>query len=149
MTKDELVAQTKEIFGLWNAHDAPGLARFYANGATARDAAYRDNPAIGQDAIVERARMILGGFSDAKLEIISITVDGNRVCSEWRFSGTHDGVFLGVPASGLSDYNLGATVAEVDQDGKIVSETVYWDAARFFNNVGLLTSPAAAAGAAS
>ena len=36
MTKDELVAQAQEIFGLWNAHDASGLARFYANGATAR-----------------------------------------------------------------------------------------------------------------
>ena len=145
MTKDELVAQAREIFGLWNEHDAPGLARFYANGATVRDAAYLDNPAIGQDAIVERARMILGGFSDAKLEIISISVDGNRVCSEWRFSGTHDGVFLGVPASGRSDYNLGATVTEVDQDGKIVSETVYYDNARFFDNVGLLASPATGA----
>ena len=141
MTKDELVAQAREIFGLWNAHDASGLARFYADGATLRDAAFRDNPAIGPDAIVERARMILGAFSDAKLEIISISVDGNRVCSEWRFSGTHDGVFLGVPASGLSDYNLGATVGEVDQDGKIVSETYYWDGARFFANVGLLASP--------
>ena len=141
MTKDELVAQTREIFGLWNAHDAPGLARFYADGATLRDAAFRDNPAIGPDGAVERMRMILGGFSDAKLEIISISVDGNHVCSEWRFSGTHDGVFLGVPASGLSDYNLGATVGEVDQDGKIVSETYYWDGARFFANVGLLASP--------
>jgi steroid delta-isomerase-like uncharacterized protein len=145
MTKDELVAQTREIFGLWNAHDAPGLARFYADGATVRDAAFPDNPAIGQDAIVERARMVLGGFSDAKLEIISISVDGNRVCSEWRFTGTHDGVFLGVPASGHSDDNLGATVTEVDQDGKILSETIYYDVARFFANVGLLASPATAA----
>ena len=141
MTKDELVAQTREIFGLWNAHDAPGLARFYADGATLRDAAFRDNPAIGPDGAVERMRMILGGFSDTKLEIISIRVDGSHVCSEWRFSGTHDGVFLGVPASGLSDYNLGTSVAEVDQDGKIVSETHYWDSARFFANVGLLASP--------
>ena len=141
MTKDELVAQAREIFGLWNAHDASGLARFYTDGATARDAAFRDNPAIGPDGAVERMRMILGGFSDTKLEIISISVDGNHVCSEWRFSGTHDGVFLGVPASGLSDYNLGATVGEVDQDGKIVSETYYWDGARFFANVGLLASP--------
>ena len=38
MTKDELVAQTREVFDLWNAHDAPGLARFYASGATVRDA---------------------------------------------------------------------------------------------------------------
>ena len=89
--------------------------------------------------------MILGAFSDAKLEIISMSVDGNRVCSEWRFSGTRDGVFLGVPASGRSDYNLGATVTEVDQDGKIVSETIYYDNARFVDNVGLLASPATGA----
>jgi steroid delta-isomerase-like uncharacterized protein len=143
MTKDELVAQTREIFDLWNAHDAPGLARFFANGATYRDAAYPDNAATGQDAIVERARMILGGFSDAKLEVVSISVDGNRVCSEWRFSGTHDGVFLGVPASGLSVDNLGATVAEVDEDGKVVSETAYYDNARFFAETGALRASAA------
>jgi steroid delta-isomerase-like uncharacterized protein len=141
MTKDELVAQVREIEALWNAHDASGLARFYADGATVRDAAFRDYPAVGQDAIVERVRMILGGFSDAKLEITSISVDGNRVCSEWRFSGTHDGMYLGVPSSGVSDYNLGAAVAEVDEDGKIVSETLYYDNARFFANVGLLASP--------
>jgi steroid delta-isomerase-like uncharacterized protein len=89
--------------------------------------------------------MVLGGFSDAKLEVISISVDGNRVCSEWRFTGTHDGVFLGVPASGHTDDNLGATVTEVDQDGKILSETIYYDIARFFAYVGLLASPATAA----
>jgi hypothetical protein len=65
MTKDELVAQTREIFDLWNAHDAPGLARFYVSGTTVRDSAYPDNAATGQDAAVERARMILDGFSDA------------------------------------------------------------------------------------
>jgi steroid delta-isomerase-like uncharacterized protein len=148
MTKDELVAQTREIFDLWNAHDAPGLARFYVSGATVRDSAYPDNAATGQDAIVEHARVILDGFSDAKLELISITIDGNRVCTEWRFSGTHDGVFLSVAATGRSVDNLGATVTEVDQDGKVVSETAYWDAARFFSQTGALPAPPAT-GAAS
>jgi hypothetical protein len=54
-------------------------------------------------------------------------------------------VFLGVPASGHADDNLGATVTEVDQDGKILSETIYYDIARFFAYVGLLASPATAA----
>lgn len=147
MTRDDLVAQTREIVDVWNAHDAPALARFYANGATVRDAADPDNPAVGQDAIVERARTILAGFSDAKLELNSLSIDGNRVCSEWRFSGTHDGVFLDAPASGQSLDNLGATVTQVDEDGKIVSENVYSDLSRFFRQIGALpASPATGAG---
>jgi steroid delta-isomerase-like uncharacterized protein len=143
MTKEELVAQTREIFAAWNAHDAPGIARFYASGATCRDAPYPDNAATGQDAIAERARRILGGFSDAKLELGSMCIDGNHICTEWRFSGTHDGMFLGVPASGLSYDNLGASVSEVDEDGKIVSETAYYDHARFYRLTGALPATAA------
>jgi predicted ester cyclase len=70
------------------------------------------------------------------------------VCTEWRFSGTHDGVFLGVAASGRRVDSLGATVTEVDDDGKSVSETQYWDAARFLSQVGAMPA-APAAGASS
>ena len=44
--------------------------------------------------------MILSAFSDAKLEMRSISVEGDRVTHEWTFTGTHDGEFLGVPATG-------------------------------------------------
>ena len=101
-----------------------------------------DNAAKGRDAIVARAEMILGGFSDAKLEIVSISVDGSRVCAEWRFSGTHPGVFLGVPASGQRVVNLGAGVQEFDESGKIVSEHAYWDAAVFLRTAGALPASA-------
>ena len=146
MTKDEVTAKVRRTFEVWNAHDAEGQAQFYTSAATVRDSADPDNAAKGQDAIVARARMILDGFSDAKLEIASIAVDGSRACTEWRFSGTHDGTFLDVPASGNKIVNLGATVQEFDEDGKIVSETAYWDAALFLREAGVLpaTVPATA-----
>lgn len=146
MTKDELAAQIRQLFDAWNAHDGEGVAQFYTSDGTVRDSADPDNAATGKDAIVARARMILGGFSDTKLEIVSICVDGDRACTEWRFSGTHDGEFLGVPASGRRIDNIGANVDEFDENGKIVSETAYWDTARFLREAGVLPAAAAAAG---
>jgi steroid delta-isomerase-like uncharacterized protein len=144
MTRDELIAQTKQLFAAWNAHDAEATAEFFAADATVRDAPDADNPAQGRDAVVARARMILGGFPDAKLELTSICVDGNRVCAEWRFTGTHDGEFAGVPPTGRPTRNIGITVDEVDDDGKIVSETAYWDLSTFLRQVGALPDAAQA-----
>jgi steroid delta-isomerase-like uncharacterized protein len=145
MTKDELAAQIRQSFDVWNEHDADGLARFYADAAIVRDAADPDNAAKGKDAILARAQMILNGFSDAKLEISTIFVDGSRACTEWRFSGTHDGEFLGVPASGQQIVNTGASVQEFDENGKIVTEHAYWDAALFLRQAGALSTTAATA----
>jgi steroid delta-isomerase-like uncharacterized protein len=148
MTKDELTVQTKLLFAAWSSHDADAVAQFYTGGATVRDSTEPDNAATGTDAIVERARMILGGFSDARLEILTSCVEGNRGCTEWRFTGTHDGELLGVPASGRPVDNIGVNVDEFDDTGKIVTETGYWDVARFLRQAGALPE-AATTGAAS
>ena len=138
MTRDELTAQTRRTFEAWNSHDAEAVAQFYASGATVCDSADPEHVAKGTDAIVDRARMILGGFSDAKLEVVAINIDGNRGCTEWRFTGTHDGDFLGVPATGRMVDNIGMSVEDFDDSGKIVSETAYWDVSRFLRQTGVL-----------
>jgi len=142
MTKDEITAQIRDLFAAWNAHDADAIARFYTTAATVRDSAEPANAASGSDAIAARARVVLSGFSDAKLEILTILVDGNRACVEWRFSGTHDGDFVGVSATGVSVDSVGAAVSEFDEDGKIISETDYWDVARFLRQTGVLAGAA-------
>ena len=53
-------------------------------------------------------------------------------------------MFLDVPASGKRIVNLGSTVQEFDEDGKIVSENSYWDVALFLRQVGVLPAAAAA-----
>jgi steroid delta-isomerase-like uncharacterized protein len=145
MTKDELAAQARQAIESWNAHDAEKVGSFFSNLAIVRDSADPDNAAKGRDAIVARAQMILDGFSDAKLEILSMSIDGSRVCTEWRFSGTHDGVFLGVPASAQRVVNLGAGVQEFDENGKIISENSYWDATVFLRAAGALPASLATA----
>ncbi|MGH2892689.1 MAG: ester cyclase [Solirubrobacteraceae bacterium] len=145
MARGDITTSIERLFELWNAHDTAAMPELYAPGATIRDATNPDAPARGPEAIVARARMILGGFSDAKLERLSTTVDGERAFIEWRFMGTHDGEFLRVPATGVSTENIGMSVVQFDSDGRATSETAYWDAMRFLRETGVL--PSAIAGA--
>ncbi len=140
MASDNISAQIEQLFELWNAHDADGMPALYAPGAAVRDATDPDGAARTPEAIVARARMILGGFSDARLDRLATTIHGDRAFIEWRFSGTHDGEFLGVPATGLSTENIGMSVVEFDADGRATSETAYWDAMRFLRETGVLPS---------
>lgn len=147
MKRDEIVAQVEAAYAAWNAHDAHAVAGFYTSDATVRDAGDRDNPAVGSDAIEARAKAILTAFPDAKLEMRSLTVDGERVVHEWKFSATHEGDFLGVPATGRHTENIGASVEVMNDDGLTVEETAYWDVATFLREVGALPEPAAAGAA--
>jgi steroid delta-isomerase-like uncharacterized protein len=146
MTSDAITANVDRLFQLWNAHDADAMPELYAPGAIVRDATNPDAPARDPEAIVARARMILGGFSDARLERLATTIHGDRAFIEWRFTGTHDGEYLGVPATGVSTESIGMSVVEFDPDGRATSETAYWDAMRFLRETGVLASAASTKG---
>ena len=143
MTRDELVAQMEAAYAAWNAHDAGAIAALYTSDATVRDAADPDNPAVGSEAVRGRAEAILSAFPDAKLEMRSITIEGDRVAHEWLFTGTHDGELLGVPATGRQTRNIGVSVERVNDEGLTVEETAYWDVAIFLRQVGALPEPTA------
>ena len=147
MDRNDANALIDRLIESWNAHDADGIADLYADTATLRDAANPDNVASGRDGIIARTRMILHGFSDARLELLTRLIDDDLVATEWRFTGTHDGEFLGVPATGQTTENIGASVSRVGPDGRIATETAYWDLASFLRQTGVL--PAVAQGAAS
>lgn len=141
MASDNIGSQIERLFELWNTHDADAMPELYAPGAIIRDATDPDAAARNPEAIVARARMILGGFSDARFERLSTTIHDDRAFIEWRFTGTHDGEFLGVPATGLPTENLGMSVVAFDADGMATGETAYWDAMRFLRETGVLSSP--------
>ncbi len=59
---------------------------------------------------------------------------------EWVMSGTHQGDFPGMPATGKRFASVrGVSILELEA-GKIRRESDYWDAATFMRQVGLLPS---------
>lgn len=59
---------------------------------------------------------------------------------EWVMSGTHEGDFAGIPATGKRFSSVrGSSILELEA-GKIRRESDYWDAATFMKQVGVLPS---------
>ena len=146
MDRNGANALIERFVELWNAHDVEGIADLYANSATVRDAANPDKVASGRDGTIARTRMILDGFFDARLELLTRLTDGDLLATK-AIHRTHDGEFLGVPGTGQPTEIIGASILRVGSDGKIATETAYWDRASFLRQTGVL--PAVAEGAAS
>ncbi|MFM6954456.1 MAG: ester cyclase, partial [Sphingobacteriaceae bacterium] len=55
----------------------------------------------------------------------------------WRFTGTHTGVFFGIPATNKKVDVIGCTIAKI-VNGKITEEQDFFDNLEFFQQLGLI-----------
>jgi steroid delta-isomerase-like uncharacterized protein len=54
----------------------------------------------GREGFKDFVRRMKAGFPDLKCHIEDMTVDGDKVWARARLAGTHQGEFMGVPATG-------------------------------------------------
>ncbi len=96
--------------------------------------------ARGKEELRSFANRAFAAVPDFKYELISRFAASHWAAIEWVMSGTHQGDFPGMPATGKR-FSLvrGATILELE-GGKIRRESDYWDAATFMKQVGLLPS---------
>ncbi len=92
------------------------------------DDALNGTPIQGHAAIRERKLSEALSMANPKLEITRRYAIGDQVIAEWIFTGTHVGTYKGYTATGNQIRLQGLTVV-TRRDGKIVNETLYYDAA--------------------
>jgi predicted ester cyclase len=77
-----------------------------------------DGPIVGPEAFKSRQYVpFLAAFSDLKLQVEGVVVEGDVVVARWSASGTHDGDGLGFRATHESTSFYGMTWVEF-RDGK-------------------------------
>jgi steroid delta-isomerase-like uncharacterized protein len=81
-------------------------------------------------------------FPDLRMDIDTTIAADNHVVICWTVSGTHEGEFMGVPATHKHASVRGCTVTELS-DGKIVKSATYTDRMTLFNQLGLAKSASA------
>ena len=94
----------------------------------------------GPDVAVNVAQMFSGAMSDAKITIGTIHVAGDTAAVEFTGAGTHDGEFMGIPASGRKVTMPVVTILDV-KNGKIVAEREYMDMAHMLQQMGATSIP--------
>lgn len=66
------------------------------------------------------------GFSDKHFEVIERIAEGDKVASRFRMTGTHDGIFHGIPPTGKFTEVDGCDLFYF-RDGKIAKVRSYFD----------------------
>ena len=120
----------------WDAFEAM-LAPEYSY--TGSDGTANEGPAAG----LVVPQMFAGAMSDAKADIQNIHVAGETAIVEFTGSGTHDGDFMGIAATGRKVSMHVVTILET-KDGKITAEREIMDMAHMMQQLGVTESPAAA-----
>jgi steroid delta-isomerase-like uncharacterized protein len=116
-------AVTRRVFdeilskGKWEVYAEIFAKDFVAHG-------YSRTYTLADDMAAAKANR--AGSSDSVVTVDQMVAEGDKVAIYWRFQGTHDGAWGGIPASGKKLHGVGMTIYRL-VDGRIVEEWSSWD----------------------
>lgn len=100
MSPDENKAKfLRGIEEVWNKHSWADAELNYAPDIVVHNPA-EPEPLRGRAAFQQLFQMILTGFPDMHFAVEDVVAEGDRVVARWTFTGTHKGVYFGIPATG-------------------------------------------------
>jgi steroid delta-isomerase-like uncharacterized protein len=78
------------------------------------------------------------GFSDLQMDVEHMIAEDNMITVAFTVSGTHDGEFMGIPATGKSGTSPGIQIHKYDEDGMVVEGWAVWDALGQLQQLGVV-----------
>ena len=92
--------------------------------------------AVGPAAYRRQVDRFLTGFPDLVFTVDDTVSEQDKLVVAWTVTGTHQGEFLGVPATNKKVSFSGITINQVG-DGKIIESTVIWDGLGLLEQLGI------------
>lgn len=130
------------VSAAWNKHDPQGFAAQFSEDGVLRVIATGD-ALCGREQLKAGAEAYLRAFPDLRMERRSTYDCGETVCIiETTMKATHQGEFMGIPATQRSVELLTCSIFLLGADGLLGEETVYFDAATLMGQLGVLPQPA-------
>lgn len=129
---------------LWNERRLETADAIFAKDCVThqlRSGAPVDTVSRGPDAIKEHVAGWIASFPDLRFSIEQILSEGDCVVTQLRMEGTHQGAWLGIPASGNKVQIRMFTIHRVVQ-GKIVEDWVLVESLGLFQQLGVVPGSA-------
>ncbi len=92
------VATLRRAYDLINAHDIDAFGEILADDFVEHEELPAGSPT--RDGVKDFFRMQIAAFSDMAMTVEDVVDGGDTVVARVRFTGTHDGEFMGMPATG-------------------------------------------------
>lgn len=110
-------ATARRMYDLINAGDVDAFGDLLADGFVEHE----ELPGLApsKDGVKTFFRMQIAAFPDLRMGVEDIVADGRKVVARVRYTGTQDGEFMGMPATGKSvDVQL-IDIFSFDDDGRL------------------------------
>lgn len=93
-------ATARRLYDLINAHDIDALGELLADDFVEREVIPGSEPT--KQGVMDFFRMQIAAFPDLAMTPEDLVDGGDKVVARARFTGTHTGDFMGMPATGKS-----------------------------------------------
>lgn len=98
------------------------------------------DPLYGGKGYLSVVKWMRKGFSDVQWKITDITADENKAAVLWTLTGTHDGNFLGLAATGIKIKTTVMNFYYFGEDGKIINDVAAEGMIGILRPLGLIRS---------
>lgn len=117
MSSETNVAALERMAELVNSGDLEHFGEVVDQDAVDHDPAPDQKP--GPEGFKDFFGVLLGAFPDLQLTPVTVVSDDEHVCMAYTITGTHQGDFAGIPATGQSITARGVEIVKF-RDGKLI-----------------------------
>lgn len=96
----------------------------------------------GYEVVQQAAASSRTAFPDFQLSIDDQVAEGDRVAARWTMTGTHEGEFYGIPATGKQVGHSGTTFYRLE-NGRIAEVWLLGDTMGLMQQLGVIPAPEA------
>ena len=135
-------ATMRRLYELLSAGDIDGFGEHAADDFVEHEETPGFEPS--KAGVIEMFKMYRAAFPDLRMEAEDVLVDGDKVVARVRATGTHQGEFMGMPATGKSvDVQL-IDIIRFGDDGLAHEHWGVFDALGMMQQLGAIPAPAPA-----
>ena len=91
---------------------------------------------IGPDAYKHQVALFVAGIPDLRFTVEDTVSENDKIVACWTISGTHQGEFMGIPATNKKISFDGMTIHHI-ANGKIIDSFSNWDALGLMRQLGV------------
>jgi len=133
-------ATIRRMFEAINAHDADAFGAHIADDLVEHE----EIPGIAptKEGVVTMMRMYFEAFPDLEVKVEDVIASGNKIVNRVTYSGTNEGQFMGMPATGKRVDGIASIDISVFGDDGLVHE--HWgvfDAMAMMQQLGVVPAP--------
>ena len=135
-------ATMRRLYELISAGDIDGFGDHVADGFVEHEEIPGFEP--NKAGVKRMFHMYLAAFPDLRMETEDVLASGEKVVARVRATGTHQGEFMGMPATGRSVDVQVIDIMRFGEDGLVHEHWGLFDALGMMQQLGAIPAPAAA-----